>query len=87
MLRSNYVIMFVSQSKEVNVYGRKKSQEQRRKIAELDRKIAFHKEKIASLEAKKSNLLAPKLSAREIISAAKKKGMTTEDIMKKLGID
>lgn len=57
------------------------------KIAELDRKIEFHKEKIASLEAKKSNLLAPKLSAREIIAAAKKKGMTTEDIMKKLGID
>lgn len=57
------------------------------KIAELDRKIAFHKEKIALLEAKKKELMAPKLSAREIIAAAKKRGMTTEDIMKKLGID
>lgn len=57
------------------------------RVAELDRKINFHKEKIALLEEKKKNLLAPKLSANKIIAAAKEKGMSVDDIIKKLGID
>lgn len=57
------------------------------RVAELDRKINFHKEKIAMLEEQKKNLLSPKISANKIIAAAKEKGMSVEDIIRKLGID
>ena len=63
---------------------RVRSKEER--IAELDKKIAYHQEKIDVLEAKKKALETPKMTAAQIISAAKGKGMTTEQIMKKLGI-
>lgn len=56
------------------------------RIAELDKKIQFHLDKIALLEEKKKNLETPKLSASQIIAAAKEKGWTTEQIIKKLGI-
>lgn len=64
---------------------RVRSKEER--IAELDKKIAYHQDKIAVLEEKKKALVTPKMTASQIISAAKDKGMTTEQIMKKLGID
>ena len=56
------------------------------RIAELDKKIAYHQEKIAILEEKKNSLLTPKMTASQIINAAKEKGLSTEQIMKKLGI-
>ena len=62
-----------------------RSKEER--IAALDAKIKFHQEKIDKLEEKKQALLAPKMTPNEIIKAAKEKGWTTEQIMKKLGID
>ena len=64
---------------------RVRSKEER--IAELDKKIAYHQEKIDALEEKKRALITPKMTATQIINAAKEKGMTTEQIMKKLGID
>jgi uncharacterized coiled-coil protein SlyX len=64
---------------------RVRSKEER--IAELDKKIAYHQEKIDALEEKKKALITPKMTAAQIINAAKEKGMTTEQIMKKLGID
>lgn len=63
---------------------RVRSKEER--IAELDKKIQFHKDKIALLEEKKRQLEAPKISASQIIKAAKERGWTTEEIIKKLGI-
>lgn len=57
------------------------------RVAEIDQKINFHKEKIAMLEEKKKNLLTPKISATQIIAAAKQKGMSIDDIIKRLGVD
>ena len=57
------------------------------RIAELDKKIQYHKDKIAILEEKKNALITPKMSPTQIIKAAQEKGWTTEQIMKKLGID
>jgi hypothetical protein len=44
-------------------------------------------DKITALEEKKKALTTPKMSASQIIKAAHEKGWTTEQIMKKLGID
>ena len=57
------------------------------RIAELDKKIQYHKDKIAVLEEKKNELITPKMSPAQIIKAAQEKGWTTEQIMKKLGIN
>ena len=57
------------------------------RIAELDKKIQYHKDKIAILEEKKNALITPKMSPTQIIKAAQEKGWTTEQILKKLGID
>lgn len=61
-----------------------RSKEER--IADLEQKIQFHKDKIALLEEKKKQLETPKMSAAQIIKAAKERGWTTEEIIKKLGI-
>ena len=57
------------------------------RIAELDKKIQYHQDKIANLEEKKNALITPKMSPTQIIKAAQEKGWTTEQIIKKLGID
>ena len=57
------------------------------RIAELDKKIQYHKDKIAILKEKKNALITPKMSPTQIIKAAQEKGWTTEQILKKLGID
>ena len=57
------------------------------RIAALDEKIQFHLDKIAILEEKKNALTTPKMTPNQIIKAAHEKGLTTEEIMKKLGID
>ena len=57
------------------------------RIAELDKKIQYHKDKIAVLEEKKNALITPKMTPNQIIKAAHDKGWTTEQIIKKLGID
>ena len=57
------------------------------RIADLDKKIQYHLDKITALEEKKKALTTPKMSASQIIKAAHEKGWTTEQIMKKLGID
>jgi hypothetical protein len=58
-----------------------------KRIAELNKKIQYHKDKITILEEKKNALITPKMSPAQIIKAAQEKGWTTEQIMKKLGID
>ena len=62
-----------------------RSKEER--IAALDEKIKFHQDKIDKLEEKKQALLAPKMTPNQIIKTAQEKGWTTEQIIKKLGID
>ena len=62
-----------------------RSKEQR--IAALDEKIKLHQDIIDKLEEKKQALLAPKMTPNQIIKAAHEKGWTTEQIIKKLGID
>ena len=61
----------------------KKTKEQ--KIREIDEKIAFHQERIAALEKKKEEINAPTLP--QLISMAKKKGMSSLEIMAALGLD
>ena len=57
------------------------------RIAALDEKIKFHQDKIDKLKEKKQALLAPNMTPNQIIKAAHEKGWTTEQIIKKLGID
>lgn len=62
------------------------------RIAEIDAKIAKHQDSIKSLKAQKSALLTPpepkkkKTSIANAIKLAKEKGMSAEDILKKLGL-
>lgn len=65
--------------------AQRRSKEER--IAELDKKIQFHQDKINVLEEKKKALITPKMTPNQIIKAAHEKGWSTEQIMKKLGID
>ena len=65
----------------------RKTRTKEERIAELDKKIQYHKDKIAILKEKKNALITPKMSPAQIIKAAQEKGWTTEQIMKKLGID
>ena len=63
------------------------------RIAALDAKIKYHKDCIASIEAKKKEILEPKKRTRKITSTsglmkkATEKGMTLEEMAKKLGIE
>lgn len=60
----------------------KKTVEQR--IADYDKTIESYREKIAALEEKKAELLTP---AKDIIDAARRKGMTTAAIIAALGVE
>lgn len=67
----------------------RRSKEER--IAIIDGKIATHKANIEMLEAKKSMILNPtprkrKATIKNLIAIAKEKGLSEEDIAKKLGI-
>lgn len=63
------------------------------KIAALDAKIKYHQDCIKTLEAKKKEILEPKKRQRKITSTnglikkAAEKGMTLEEMAKKLGIE
>ena len=50
-------------------------------------KIQYHKDNITILEEQKNALITPKMSPAQIIKAVQEKGWTTEQIMRKLGID
>lgn len=69
----------------------RKSKEE--KIVEIDRKIQHHKDCIEKLETTKKNLITPKPRKRKvasmntIIHKAKAVGMTSEEIIKKLGLE
>lgn len=63
------------------------------RAAELDQKIAAYKEKIKELEEKKAELFRPKKRRRtdaeiskELITKAKKAGMSSKEIAEKLGL-
>jgi hypothetical protein len=68
-------------------HGRKRSKKQRREKGRFRREDQVLSGKIAKLEEKKQTLLAPKMTPNQIIKAAHDKGWTTEQIIKKLGID
>ena len=51
------------------------------RAAELDKKILAHKEAIKLLEEKKAEI------AKELITKAKKAGMSSKDIAEKLGLE
>ncbi len=62
------------------------------RAADLDAKIEYHKKAIASLEAKKEAILSSKvrkgrLGMSSVIRLAKEKGLTPEEMLKKLGLD
>ena len=79
--------MFVICFKKILHMAERKTRTKEERIAELDKKIQYHKDKIAILKEKKNALITPKMSPAQIIKAAQEKGWTTEQIMKKLGID
>ena len=63
------------------------------RAAELDKKILAHREAIKALEEKKADLFSPKKRRRteaeiskELISKAKKAGMSSKEIAEKLGL-
>ena len=63
------------------------------RAAELDKKILAHREAIKALEEKKADLFRPKKRRRtvaeiskELISKAKKAGMSSKEIAEKLGL-
>ena len=63
------------------------------RAAELDNKILAHREAIKALEEKKADLFRPKKRRRteaeiskELISKAKKAGMSSKEIAEKLGL-
>jgi len=67
-----------------------KSKEER--LAILDKKIAAHKANIEMLEARKTTILNPaprkkKTTLKNILTIAKEKGLSEEEIAKKLGIE
>lgn len=67
----------------------RKSKEER--IAILDSKIAAHKANIEMLEAKKSAILNPaprkrKATLKNLMTLAKEKGLSEEEIASKLGL-
>ena len=59
-------------------------------IAELESKIAYHEKCIESLKVKKEEVLNPPVTPKQQIKAifaqAEEKGLTPEEIAKKLGI-
>ena len=63
------------------------------RAVELDKKILAHREAIKALEEKKADLFRPKKRRRteaeiskELISKAKKAGMSSKEIAEKLGL-
>ena len=63
------------------------------RAAELDKKILAHREAIKALEEKKADLFRPKKRRRteaeiskELLSKAKKAGMSSKEIAEKLGL-
>ena len=63
------------------------------RAAELDKKILAHREAIKVLEEKKADLFRPKKRRRteaeiskELLSKAKKAGMSSKEIAEKLGL-
>lgn len=63
------------------------------RAAELDKKILTHREAIKALEEKKADLFRPKKRRRteaeiskELLSKAKKAGMSSKEIAEKLGL-
>lgn len=64
------------------------------RAAEIDKKIQEHKDAIRKLEDKKAEMFRPKKKRRseaeitkEILTKAKKSGLTTKEIAEKLGIE
>ena len=64
------------------------------RAAELDKKIQAHKEAIKLLEEKKADLFRPRKRRRteaeitqELISRAKKAGLSSKEIAERLGIE
>lgn len=59
-------------------------------ISEFDAKIAYHEKCIESLKAKKEEVLNPPITPKQqlkaIFAQAEEKGLTPEEIAKKLGI-
>jgi hypothetical protein len=64
-----------------------KSVEER--LADINTKIEYHKSCIETLENKKEAVMHPvkKINAAKLIAKAKEKGLTDEQIMKKLGVE
>lgn len=62
----------------------KKTKEER--IALLDEKIAKKKAEIDGLEAQKQKLIHP-VSMRAVLTKAKEKGLTPEEVAEKLGLE
>ena len=61
-------------------------------IADYDMKIEYHKKCIEALEAKKQRTLNPvkkpkKPSMKNVIDLAKRRGLTIEQIVEKLGLN
>ncbi len=64
------------------------------RAAEIDKKIQEHKDAIRKLEDKKAEMLRPKKKrrseaeiAKEILTKAKKAGLSTKEIAEKLGVE
>ena len=70
--------------------NRKPNRTKEQIISEFDSKIAYHEKCIASLKAKKEEVLNPPVTPKQQIKAifaqAEEKGLTPEEIAKKLGI-
>jgi len=56
------------------------------RMAEIDLKIEHHKDCIAKLEEKKAAMQEPKVTYKDVVAKAKEAGMTSEQMVKKLGI-
>lgn len=70
--------------------NRKPNRTKEQIISEFDSKIAYHEKCIESLKAKKEEFLNPKVTPKQqlkaIFAQAEEKGLTLEEIAKKLGI-
>ena len=70
--------------------NRKPNRTKEQIISEYDAKIAYHEKCIESLKVKKEEVLnppvTPKQQLKAIFAQAEEKGLTPEEIAKKLGI-
>lgn len=62
------------------------------RIAEIDKKIVYYKDLISKMEQKKEAILNPKprkgrIGVSSVVKLAKEKGMSVDEMMKKLGLD